>query len=67
MIKEGMKVRFTDEHAHHLLPEFYPPKGTVGTVTTVHGEKCCFVKWPDGSTSEGGDWAVCTELLEVVE
>lgn len=67
MIREGMKVRFTDEHAHRLLPEFYPPRGTVGTVTTVHGEKCCFVKWPDGSTSEGGDWAVWTELLEVVE
>lgn len=67
MIKEGMKVRFIDEFGHQLMPRFYPPQGTVGTVTTVHGEKCCFVKWPDGSTSGDDEWAVWTEFLEVVE
>ena len=67
MIREGMKVRLIDEHAHQLLPEFYPPHGTVGTVTTVHGEKCCFVRWPAGSTSGNDEWAVATEFLEVVE
>jgi hypothetical protein len=68
MVREGMKVRFVNALAHETLPQCFPPPGTVGTVTTVHGNTCCFVQWPDGSTSERDEWAAPLDcLVEVAE
>lgn len=67
MIRECKKVRFVDEAAHEKEPQFYPAPGTIGTVTTVLGPTCCFVQWPNGTTSGGDEWAVPINWLEVAE
>lgn len=55
----GDQVEFTDATAHDLCPQFFPPAGTLGTVTEISGtEPEIRVQWQDGSTAGNGNWYV---------
>lgn len=67
--REGDRVMYTGglpyDNGDH---QFYPPKGTVGTVTAVvDGEDNVGVQWPRGTTSGNGFWWCEKSALEVVE
>ena len=67
--REGDRVMYTGglpyDNGDH---QFYPPKGTVGTVTaTVKGEDDVGVQWPRGTTSGNGFWWCSKIALEVVK
>lgn len=67
--REGDRVMYTGglpyDNGDH---QFYPPKGTVGTVTAVvAGEGDVGVQWPRGTTSGNGFWWCGKSALEVVE
>lgn len=66
---EGDRVMYTGglpyDNGNH---QFYPPKGTVGTVTaTAKGEDNVGVQWPRGTTSGNGFWWCEKRALEVVK
>lgn len=67
--QEGDRVMYTGglpyDNGDH---QFYPPKGTVGTVTaTAKGEDNVGVQWPRGTTSGNGFWWCEKRALEVVK
>lgn len=67
--QEGDRVIYTGglpyDNGDH---QFYPPKGTVGTVTaTAKGEGDVGVQWPRGTTSGNGFWWCEKRALEVVK
>lgn len=69
--KVGDRVRFTGPFAaecHELESRWYPPVGTVGTVSYAQqaANEIC-VKWPRGSTAGQGEWWAFVECLELVE
>lgn len=65
-MKAGDKVRYTGANMRRLVPEYYPPVGTIGTVIKIDNMGAR-VQWPEGSTSGDDRWRVCTGELELVE
>ena len=66
--KPGDKVRFIDAVAHEKCKEFYPPAGTIGTVTEgTDTEGDIYVRWAGGSTSLDDTWYCGAEQVEPVE
>lgn len=64
---KGLKVRFTDQNLHEVLPDHYPEAGTEGTIVSV--TKCVYavlVQWPKGSTSQNDRWYAAISDLEPV-
>ena len=66
-MKAGDKVKFTDVNMRRLVPEHYPPVGTIGTVTYVDGAYCIRVQWLRGSTSDDDRWYCNQKSVELVE
>lgn len=67
-IEVGDKVRYIGENtdANKKLG-FYPPKGTIGTVTRVEdGFFLYYVKWQKGTTKHDGCWYVSRDEIELV-
>lgn len=67
-IKVGDKVRMSNEEAHTVDPENYPPIGTVGTVIKAcNNIGVIFVQWQKGTTSyDDCHWCAIDEV-EVIE
>lgn len=69
--KIGDRVRFTGPFAaecHELESRWYPPVGTVGTITIPYPtDNEVYVHWPRGSTADPGEWWAFVECLELVE
>lgn len=62
---KGLKVRFTDQNLHEVLPDYYPEAGTEGTIVSIVGNMA-FVQWPKGSTSQNDRWFAAISDLEPV-
>ncbi len=67
-IKVGDKVRYiADAATTKEYPEFYPPKGTIGTVLWVGYESGqCYIQWPEGTTEGSGCWHTEIKTVELV-
>ena len=71
-VYKGLKVRFTDQNLHEVLPDYYPEAGTEGTIVSVtkcvHAENTVYilVQWPKGSTSQNDRWFAAVSDLEPV-
>lgn len=65
--KPGDKVRFIDTKAHEDCPAFYPPIGTIGTVSRILKNGDLDVQWPTGSTTVDDRWYCPTRRVEPVE
>lgn len=67
-IEVGDKVRYIiDAATTKECPEFYPPKGTVGTVLWVGYESGqCYIQWPEGTTEGSGRWHTEIKSVELV-
>lgn len=61
----GDKVRFLRGELHEKKPLYFPPVGTIGTVTWV-GTEDLLVQWPCGTTSEDDEWFVQPRFVEKV-
>lgn len=68
-IRVGDKVRFIiDAAATKEYPEFYPPKGTIGTVIGIEdGPFYYLIRWPEGTTEDDGCWYAKEEDIELVD
>lgn len=66
-IKVGDKVRYIiDAATTKEFPEFYPPKGTIGTVIGIEDSHFCLIRWPEGTTQGDGCWYTKKEDIELV-
>lgn len=52
--KPGIQVQMINAWLHEIQPMFYPPVGTIGTLTDSC-EYGCFVQWPEDSCGAGDD------------
>lgn len=68
-IKIGDKVRYIiDAATTKEFSEFYPPKGTIGTVLWVGYESGqCYIQWPEGTTEGSGRWHTEIKSVELVD
>ena len=66
-IKVGDKVRYIiDAATTKEFPEFYPPKGTIGTVIGIEdGPFYYLIRWPEGTTQGDGCWYAKEEDIEL--
>ena len=62
-MKKGDKVRFTGGTMHDLVPDYYPPVGTVGVVVEALRSGNMLVQWPLGSTKGDARWYA--ELIDL--
>lgn len=67
-MKIGIRVRFTNRWDKYKTNSgFYPPVGTLGTITWVNSaDNTIEVQW-DGGTLMSGKWWCNAEDVEVVE
>lgn len=66
-IKVGDKVRYiTDADTTKEFPEFYPPKGTIGTVIGIEDSPLYLIRWPEGTTEDDGCWYAKEEDIELI-
>lgn len=67
MFKKGDTVVYNDIGGlNEIMPKWYPPKGTIGTVETVNGNSL-LVHWRKGSTSADDRWNVAVDAVSKVE
>lgn len=67
-IKVGDKVRYIiDAATTKEFPEFYPPKGTIGTVIGIEDSHFYLIRWPEGTTEDDGCWYAKEEDIELVD
>ena len=67
-MKLGARVRFINEwDKYKASSSFYPPVGTLGTITWINVEDCAIVVQWDGGTLSPGKWWCNAEDVEVVE
>ena len=65
--KTGDKVRYIGED-HKVMPKFYPPVGTIGTVINQSNEyDDVYVHWEKGSTSKEDCWYCDRNDIELAE
>lgn len=61
------KVRYIiDAATTKKFPEFYPPKGTIGTVIGIEDSPFYLIRWPKGATKGDGCWYAKKEDIELV-
>lgn len=66
-IEIGNKVRYIiDANTTKGFPEFYPPKGTIGTVIGIEDSPFYLIRWPKGTTQGDGRWYAKKEDIELV-
>lgn len=66
-IRVGDKVRYIiDADTTKEFPEFYPPKGTIGTVIEIEDDPFYLIRWPEGTTEDDGCWYAKEEDVELV-
>lgn len=66
-IEVGDKVRYIiDAATTKGFPEFYPPKGTVGTVIGIEDNPFYLIRWPEGTTQGDGCWYAKKEDIELI-
>lgn len=66
-IEVGDKVRYIiDAATTKKFPEFYPPKGTIGTVIGIEDSPSYLIRWPKGTTKGDGCWYAKKEDIELV-
>lgn len=67
-IKVGDRVRYiADAVTTKEYPEFYPPKGTIGTVIGIEDNPLYLIRWPEETTQGDGCWYAKEEDIELVE
>lgn len=65
--KVGDTVEFRDEYAHRIMPIFYPPVGTKGTVVTPRTDAGSVqVQWEEGSTYDDDCWYTLPDYVRKV-
>ena len=62
----GDRVRVKDNNLHTAYPQFYPERGTVGTIEAVD-DFALLVQWPTGSTSGNDRWGIAPHRVEKVK
>ena len=66
-IRVGDKVRYIiDAATTKEFPEFYPPKGTIGTVIRIEDNLFYLIRWPEGTTQDDGCWYAKEKDIELV-
>ncbi len=61
----GDTVEFRNETKHNVLPIFYPPVGTKGTVVQINGDNV-WVQWEKGSAFHDDCWSVIREDVKKI-
>lgn len=66
-IEIGDKVRYIiDADTTKEFPEFYPPKGTIGTVIGIKDAPLYLIRWPEGTTEDDGCWYAKEDDIEFI-
>lgn len=68
-IEIGDKVRYiTEDTEESKESQFFPPKGTIGTVIGIEDDAVPYhIRWPEGTTKWNGCWYVSREDIELVD